>query len=78
MPGGVTYAAVLWNMTQSASLAACAAYRQEQAPCDVLTPEAFAEIAALTPDPPPAKAPSTAQGSDASKAKKKKKKKKTN
>lgn len=73
MPGGTSYAAVLWNMTQGASLAACAAYRRELAPCDVLTPELFAEITALTPDPPPAKALSTTQGSDSSKAKKKKK-----
>lgn len=75
MPGGTGYAAVLWSLDQPASLAACAGYRNENAPCDVLTPETFAQIAALTPEPPPRPAASTAQGSDGSKTKKKRKKK---
>jgi D-alanyl-D-alanine carboxypeptidase len=74
MPGQTSYAAVVWNLEQGESLKACAGYRQEQARCDVMTPETFSQIAALTPEPPPkAKAPA-AQGSDPGKAKKKKKK----
>ena len=79
LPGKGGYAAAMWNLDQQQSLAACALYRNEKAPCDVITPETFAQIAALTPDPPPAPA-ATAQGSDAVKIKKKstaKKKKKT-
>lgn len=79
MPGKGGFAAAMWNMDQQTSLGACARYRAENAPCEVLTPETFAQIAALVPDPPPPKAASAAQGSDAGKAKKparKKKKKK--
>ena len=82
MPGKGGYAAAMWNLDQQKSLAACAQYRVENAPCEVITPETFEQIAALTPEPPskPA-AVAAAQGSDAVKIKKKtvrKKKKKKN
>lgn len=79
MPGNGGYAAVVWNLDQPMSLAACMSYRAEKAPCDVLTPDVFAQIAALTPDPPPKAQQTSAQGSDDAKvkpAKKKTKKKK--
>ncbi len=71
MPGQGGYAAAVWNLDQQASLLACAQYQTESAPCEVITPQTFAQIAALTPAPPP-KAPATgAQGSDGGKVKKK-------
>lgn len=83
MPGKSGYAAMVWNLDQQRSLLSCASYREEGAPCDVLTPEAFALIAELTPEPAPKAAPATAEGSDSSAGKakdkpasKKKKKKK--
>ena len=76
MPGNAGFAAVVWQLDQAASLAACAGYRKENAPCDVLTPETFAQIAALTPPPSPRPAASTAQGSDAGKTVRKNKRKK--
>ena len=51
MPGKGGYAAAMWNLDQQKSLAACAQYRTENAPCEVITPETFAQIAALTPEP---------------------------
>jgi D-alanyl-D-alanine carboxypeptidase len=76
MPGKGGFAAAMWNLDQQKSLAACAKYRTENAPCEVITPQTFAQIAALTPEPPPKPAPTTAQG-DQSKTKKKPAKKKT-
>lgn len=68
MPGQKTYSALLWNLDQQASLSICARYREEKAYCDVMTPATFAQIAALTPAPPPQVAP-TAEGSDEANAK---------
>ncbi|WP_373502501.1 D-alanyl-D-alanine carboxypeptidase family protein [Aestuariivirga sp.] len=81
MPGKGGYAAAMWNLDQQKSLAACASYRAANAPCEVITPDTFAQIAALVPDPPPVTSSTAAQGSDVSKLKKKstrKKKKKKN
>ncbi|MCB1379157.1 MAG: D-alanyl-D-alanine carboxypeptidase [Alphaproteobacteria bacterium] len=78
MPGKAGYAAVAWKLEQSTSLSVCASYRQEHAPCDVLTPETFAQIAVLTPEPAPKPKQQTTQGSDNGNAKKKKKKKSNN
>ncbi len=80
MPGKGGFTAAMWNLDQQKSLAACAKYRTENAPCEVITPETFAQIAALTPEPPPKPVATTAQG-DQSKIKKKspaRKKKKKN
>ena len=79
MPNRLGYAAMLWNIDQSTSLALCSDYRSQNATCDVMTPEAFAQIAALSVEPPPApvvKKP-TAQGSDDPKPAKKKRAKKS-
>ncbi len=65
------FAAAMWNLDQPTSEAACARYRAEKAPCEVIAPETFAAIAALVPDPPPPKPAAAAQGSDGSKSKKK-------
>ena len=78
MPNKLGYAAMLWNIDQSTSLALCSDYRSQNATCDVMTPEAFAQIAALSVEPPAsvAKKP-TAQGSDDPKPQKKKRAKKS-
>jgi D-alanyl-D-alanine carboxypeptidase len=74
------FAAAMWNLDKVTSEAACARYRADNAPCEVITPETFATIAALVPDPPPTKPAAAAQGSDGGKTKKKstRKKKKKN
>jgi D-alanyl-D-alanine carboxypeptidase len=74
------FAAAMWNLDKMTSEAACSRYKAHGAPCEVITPETLATIAALVPDPPPPKPATAAQGSDGSKTKKKpaKKKKKTN
>ncbi len=74
------FAAAMWNLDQANSETACARYRADNAPCEVIAPETFARIAALVPDPPAPAAAAAAQGSDGSKAKKKttRKKKKKN
>jgi D-alanyl-D-alanine carboxypeptidase len=46
------FAAAMWNLDKASSEAACARYHAEKAPCEVIAPETFAEIAALVPDPP--------------------------
>jgi D-alanyl-D-alanine carboxypeptidase len=76
MPGSGGYAAAVWNLDQYSSLAACAKYRAEAAPCSVITPETFEQIAALTPAETPKPAPDTEQGSDSAKIKKKPSRKK--
>lgn len=75
MPGQKTFSALLWNLEQGTSLSMCAAYRAAKAFCDVMTPEVFAQIAALTPEPKPIP-PTVAEGSEDAKQKPAKKKKK--
>jgi D-alanyl-D-alanine carboxypeptidase len=75
MPGQKTFSAMLWNLDQGTSLAMCANYRATKAYCDVMTPEVFAQIAALTPVPKPVAQP-VEQGSEGGKQKPPKKKKK--
>ncbi len=65
------FAAAMWNLDQVTSEAACGRYRADKAPCEVITPETFATIAALVPDRPAAKPPAATQGSDGGKTKKK-------
>ena len=76
LPGNGGFAASIWNLDQQSSLAACARYRVEKAPCEVITPETFAQIAALLPDPAPPPAVASAEGSDDAKVKKKPSRKK--
>lgn len=74
------FAAAMWNLDQPASETACARYRSEKAPCEVIPPETFAKIAALVPDPPaPPQITADPEGDDVNKAAKpapRKKKKK--
>jgi D-alanyl-D-alanine carboxypeptidase len=70
VPGLDGFAAMVWQLDQPDALRACATFRQQSVPCDVMTPEAFARIAALSAEKPPQAA---AQGSDgAAKTKRKK------
>ena len=69
MPGDQGFAAMVWNIDQASSLAMCAHYRGEKAYCEVMTPETFAQIAALTPVPPPLEVKPEAQGADEEKSK---------
>jgi D-alanyl-D-alanine carboxypeptidase len=66
MPNKLGFAAMLWNIDQPTSLALCSDYRSQNAPCDVMTPEAFAQIAALSIEPElePKPQATMAQGSD--------------
>lgn len=75
MPAQKTYSALLWNLDQGTSLAMCASFRAKNAYCDVMAPEVFAQIAALTPELKPTAQPS-AQGSEDAQPKPPKKKKK--
>ena len=73
------FAAALWNLDQATSEAACAHYRAENAPCTVLTPAYFAQVAALLPDPAPVPAAAAGDPEDdepATKPRVQKKKKK--
>ena len=65
------FAAAMWNLDRNTSETACARYRAENAPCEVIAPETFAKIAALVPDPP-APPPVTAdpEGDEVTKVKK--------
>jgi len=67
-PGG-GYGAMLWDIGQQPSVAACTAFRNEGAYCNVMMPESFAAIAALTPKPRPKAEKPRAQGSDAARIK---------
>ena len=72
MPNKLGFAAMVWNIDQPTSQALCSDYRSQNATCDVMTPEAFAQIAALSkePEPKPVLQPTVAQGSDGQKPKK--------
>ncbi len=71
MPGKSRFAAMLWNLDKPTAASLCLHF----APCEVMTPEAFAKIAALSTEPAPRPQKPLAQGSDAGAGKKKKKKK---
>ena len=64
MPEKKGFAAMVWNLEQQASLDMCASYHRENAYCDVMSPEAFAGIAATVPTPDSGKTKTEAQGSD--------------
>ena len=76
MPNKTGFAAMLWNIDQFTSKLLCSNYRSQGTPCDVVAPEAFAQIAALTTEKEPAAKPPIAQGSDGPKPAAKKKAKK--
>ena len=77
MPNKQGYAAMVWNIDQSTSLALCSDYRSQNAPCDVMTPDSFAQIAALSVESAPLAKKPLVQGSDDSKPVKKKRAKKS-
>ena len=60
---------MLWDVGQRDSVAACAAFRSERVYCNVMMPESFAAIAALTPKPRPKAEKPRAQGSDSNRSK---------
>jgi D-alanyl-D-alanine carboxypeptidase len=64
LPDKKGYAAMVWDLAQQASLDSCAKYHHENAYCDVMSPDAFAGLAALVPAPDAGKAKPEAQGSD--------------
>ncbi|HUR42505.1 MAG TPA: D-alanyl-D-alanine carboxypeptidase family protein [Aestuariivirga sp.] len=68
LPGG-GFGAVIWNVAQARSVSACAGFRSEGVYCNVMMPESFAAIAALTSKPRPKANKPQAQGSDAAQLK---------
>jgi D-alanyl-D-alanine carboxypeptidase len=64
MPGGAGYSAMLWGLDQITSLAMCAQYKSEGAPCDVLPDELVKQIALSAPVENPFPVATTDQGSD--------------
>jgi D-alanyl-D-alanine carboxypeptidase len=64
MPGGAGYSAMLWGLDQITSLAMCAQYKAEGAPCDVLPDELIKQIALSAPIENPLPQSTTDQGSD--------------
>lgn len=50
LPENRGFAAAVWNLDESTSVAACIRYHRENAPCEVISPTVFAKIAALLPD----------------------------
>ncbi len=73
MPGKPLFAAMLWNLDQPTAASLCAQYSGQNAACEVMTPETFAKIAALSTEASSKPQKPVAQGSDAGSTKKKKK-----
>jgi D-alanyl-D-alanine carboxypeptidase len=77
MPGSVGFSAMVWNLDQQTSNALCTYLKQQNAYCDVMTPESFARISALAiaeAKSKPTITPASAQGADVGNPPKKKKK----
>jgi D-alanyl-D-alanine carboxypeptidase len=47
VPGDNGFRPMLWSLDQASSLAVCAQFQKQSSPCDVMTPENLASIAAL-------------------------------
>jgi D-alanyl-D-alanine carboxypeptidase len=73
MPGKSLFSAMLWNLDKPTAASLCIHYLGQNASCEVMTPETFAKIAALSTEPAPRPQKPVAQGSDAGSPKKKKK-----
>jgi D-alanyl-D-alanine carboxypeptidase len=71
MPGG-GFAAALWGLERDASLALCTRLRAENAYCDVMPPESFAGIVALTKEDPRGSEAQVTEGSEEPVTKKRK------
>jgi D-alanyl-D-alanine carboxypeptidase len=77
MAGSIGFSAMVWGLEQQASLALCAHLKQQNAYCDVMTPESFARISALAiaeAKSKPQITPASAKGPDVKRSKTKKKK----
>ena len=75
MAGSIGYSAMVWGLEQQPSMALCAYLKQQNAYCDVMSPESFTRIAASAAAEARSKpkiTPASAQGSDARPSKKKK------
>ena len=68
LPGG-GFGAMLWDAGQQSSTAACEEFRNEGVYCNVMMPESFAAIAALTPKPRAKAEKPRAQGSSSTRSK---------
>ncbi len=74
VPGAKDYAAVVWSMEQPGTLTLCNYLRARQAHCEVMTPEAFAELSRQAAQE--AKAVAEARAKNGSKSRKRAQKKK--
>lgn len=77
MPGSVGYSAMVWSLDQQTSNALCTYLKQQNAYCDVMTPESFARISAMAvaeARSKPTITPASAEGVDVAPPPKKKKK----
>ena len=77
MPGSVGFSAMVWSLDQPTSNALCAYLRQQNAYCDVMTPESFARISAMAiaeAKSKPTITPASAEGVDVAPPPRKKKK----
>ena len=69
LPGKAGYAAMMWGQEAITSLNLCTKLRAEKAPCDVMPPTAFRQMAlAAVAEQPPAPPP-VVEGADSAKAK---------
>jgi D-alanyl-D-alanine carboxypeptidase len=64
LPKGQGFTAMVWDVDHNDSLSMCAMYHLENAYCDVMTPDHFAEIAAAVPAEPAGTGKTQSQGSD--------------
>lgn len=64
LPGKDGYMAAMWGMDASRSASVCDQYREMNTACEVVSPIAFAEIAATVPMPKETAARLSAQGSE--------------
>jgi len=75
MSGSIGYSAMVWGLEQEPSMALCAYLKQQNAYCDVMTPDSFARLAAVAiaeAKSKPKITPASAQGPDVTPKKKKK------
>jgi D-alanyl-D-alanine carboxypeptidase len=80
VPGDNGFRPMVWSLDQTSSLAVCAQFQKQNSPCEVMTPENFASIAALARATEERIQPAASQGDVAPPKKKhaRRKKKKTN
>lgn len=76
VPGAKDYAAIVWSMEQSSTLTLCNYLRARQAHCEVMTPDAYAELSRQATEQAKALAKSRSKSKAAGKQTKKKQAKK--